>query len=644
MLNNLRTQLIILIISFLLLIIGAFFITYNYINDHSAHEYSLDVIRSHRFMIQRLTWLSLADPENESIGSTQEEFEGVLESVENHGFQSLLAGRDAHLSAEAVQSLERQYGELAQLWQGYQTQLEGVISDTQDDLEKFERYFLLVSQEREIINTIDGIFAYYEDFIKGQHERIEFILIGFFALALPLVFLGMFILRDRLTKPLTALVQSSNMIKSGELGHAVIAERNDEIGQLAISMEAMRREILSHNQQLEKRIRERTHELSVVTRFSQEIAREMVIEDIIELSVQQAKELLNANEVYVCLAAFRKNTWQMVADSSGLILGEKPEQPIFNGINSDLLMGTADVLENGVGCQFLHSQGSNVCLSSALRVGDQVIGEICIQRDNDFPFNDNEERAFSLLVNSTAIAIYNSQLIENAKRQANESARISERQNLAAELHDELAQNLGVSKLQVGQIINSLDVRETSQYHETLKKVYDNLDLANDQIRMVIGGLSSRPKNSHEIFDEELESCIAGFQEVCDIPVDLTVQENLWDENTPFLLKRQLVLILQEALVNVRKHSKATMVHVKISRHQEKVILVVKDDGRGFELEQASGGHHFGIKIMHARAERSGGSLSMHSAPGEGTTLTVYFPVTDESATLFEFSEGIINE
>lgn len=644
MLSKLRTQLIILIISFLLLILGAFLISFNYINDHSAHEYSLDVIRSHRFMIQRLTWLSVAESENDSITTTQKEFKNVLESVENDGFESLLGGREAHLSPEAAQSLETQYGNLAQLWPGFTDQLEIVISSTQDDSEKHAQYFLLVSQGREIIIAIDEIFSFYEGFIKGQHERIEFLLIGFFALALPLVFLGIFILRDRLTKPLDALVQSATLIKSGDLGHVVSAERKDEIGQLAISMEAMRKEILSNNKQLENRIRERTHELSVVTKFSQEIARKMVLEEIIELSVQQAKELLNANEVNVCLASSVKNTWQMVADSSGLIFGEKPEQPISNVISSDLIKGTSAVLAKDVGCHFLHSDMSNVFLSSALQVGDLVIGEMCVQRDNEYPFNENEERAFSLLANSTAIAIFNNQLLENAKRQEIDSARITERQNLGAELHDELAQNLGVSKLQIGQIINSLAEGGTSQHREALKKLYNNLDVANDQIRMLIGGLSSRPKNNLKIFDEELKSCIADFQELCDIPVYLTVQENLWEENTPPLVKRQLVLILREALVNVRKHSQATTVQVRISKNQDQVILVVKDDGRGFELEQASGDRHFGIKIMHARAERSGGSLSMHSEIGMGTALTARFPVADEPTTLFDFSEGILNE
>ena len=644
MLSKLRTQLIILIISFLLLILGAFLISFNYINDHGAHEYSLDVIRSHRFMIQQLTWLSLADPENESIATTQEEFKDLFESVENRGFQSLLAGREAHLSPEAAQLLEHQYGNLAQLWPGYQNQLEIIISNTQDDPEKHDQYFLLVSQEREIINTIDGIFSDYEEFIKVQHEQIELLLIGFFALALPLVFHGMFILRERLAKPLDALVLSATLIKSGDLGHAVIAERKDEIGQLANSMEAMRKEILSHNLQLEERIRERTHELSVVTRFGQEIARKMIVEEIIELSVQQTKELLNANEVYVCLASSGKNVWQMVADSSGLISGEKPEQPISNLIRSDLIKDTSTILGAGVGCHFLHSNGSKVCLSSTLQIGERVIGEMCVQRDKEYPFNEDEERAFSLLSNSAAIAIYNSQLVEIAKHQASDSARIMERQHLAAELHDELAQNLGVSKLQIGQIINSLDGGDSSPYREALKKIYNNLDVANDQIRMVIGGLSSRPKKTHEIFDEELEDCVADFQELCDIPVDLVIQEDLWEEKTPPLVKRQLVLILREALVNIRKHSRATTVQVRISKDQDQAVLVVKDDGRGFELEQASGDRHFGIKIMQARAERSGGSLTIQSTPGVGTTLTACFPITDESTTLYEIGEGILNE
>lgn len=641
MLSKLRTQLIILIISFLLLIFGAFLVSYNYINDHIEHEYSLDLIRNHRFIIQRLTWLSIADPKNDSIAKNQEEFEGVLKAVENGGFQGLLGGRQVNFSSDAAKRIENQYGKLAQLWPGFKNQLEIVISNSPDYREKNDQWFLLVSQEREIINTIDQIFTDYEEFIKGQHENLELLLISFFAIAVVLMFLGIFILRDRLAKPLDALVQSATLIKSGDLGYAVIPERKDEIGELAISMEAMRKEILAHNQQLEKRIRERTHELSVVTRFSQEIAQKMVFQEIIELSVQQAKELLNADDVHVCLASPGKNTWQMVADSSGMIFGEKVEQPLSNVIRSDLIKGTSAVLVNGEGCHFLDPLPSNVYLSSSLQVGERVIGEMCVQRDKKKPFTENEKSAFSLLSNSAAIAIYNSQLVEIAKHQAIDSARITERQNLAAELHDELAQNLGVSKLQIGQLINSLDEGDFAQYRESLKNLYNNLDIANDQIRMVIGGLSSRPKNTQEVFDEELKSCIADFHALCDLPVDLTVQDNLWEEDAPPLVKRQLVLILREALVNVRKHSKATKVEVSISKDQDQVVLVVRDDGRGFDLEQASGDHHFGLKIMHARAERSGGKLIIRSSPGDGTTLQAWFPVAEKPVTLFDLGEGI---
>ena len=171
--------------------------------------------------------------------------------------------------------------------------------------------------------------------------------------------------------------------------------------------------------------------------------------------------------------------------------------------------------------------------------------------------------------------------------------------------------------------------------------MYNNLEIANDQIRMVIGGLSSRPKNTQEAFDDELRSCIADFQDLCDLPVDLTVQGDLWEEHTSPLVKRQLVLILREALVNVRKHSKATKVEVSISKDQDQVVLVVRDDGGGFELEQASGDRHFGIKIMHARAERSGGKLTIRSTPGDGTTLRACFPVAEKPVALLDLGEGI---
>ena len=161
---------------------------------------------------------------------------------------------------------------------------------------------------------------------------------------------------------------------------------------------------------------------------------------------------------------------------------------------------------------------------------------------------------------------------------------------------------------------------------DALDKLKKNLDVANEQVRRVISGLSTNSKTKLLGFKEEIESIVADFQALCDIPVALYVSESS-GEHASSLIQRQLILILREALVNIRRHANAKTVEIKVFREQYHLILNVKDDGEGFNLNQLGNDGHFGLKIMLARAERSGGKLNIHSKPGDGTALKAILPL-----------------
>jgi signal transduction histidine kinase len=94
-----------------------------------------------------------------------------------------------------------------------------------------------------------------------------------------------------------------------------------------------------------------------------------------------------------------------------------------------------------------------------------------------------------------------------------------------------------------------------------------------------------------------------------------------------------LVRALQESLHNIRKHAGATSVEVTLTWLEDEVILEVQDDGSGFdpeELPASLDGHHMGLVAMRSRVEGVGGTWSIESAPGEGTSLAVSFPLDGE--------------
>ncbi|HKG27458.1 MAG TPA: ATP-binding protein, partial [Thermomicrobiales bacterium] len=103
-------------------------------------------------------------------------------------------------------------------------------------------------------------------------------------------------------------------------------------------------------------------------------------------------------------------------------------------------------------------------------------------------------------------------------------------------------------------------------------------------------------------------------------------------DGLPPPLARSVFHIAQEALRNAVRHAKADEVSVCVERSNGTVELEVHDDGRGFEvpyrLHSFADAGHFGLVGMAERVEQAGGSLTVESAPGAGTTVIARLPAT----------------
>jgi two-component system nitrate/nitrite sensor histidine kinase NarX len=100
----------------------------------------------------------------------------------------------------------------------------------------------------------------------------------------------------------------------------------------------------------------------------------------------------------------------------------------------------------------------------------------------------------------------------------------------------------------------------------------------------------------------------------------------------------QVLRVVQEALTNVHKHANYSRVTITLGRDGGQAIARVQDDGPGFDLNVPANGQHpfdefrtpcFGLRVMNIRAERIGGELSVDSAPGQGATVTLRWPVSE---------------
>jgi signal transduction histidine kinase len=100
----------------------------------------------------------------------------------------------------------------------------------------------------------------------------------------------------------------------------------------------------------------------------------------------------------------------------------------------------------------------------------------------------------------------------------------------------------------------------------------------------------------------------------------------------PFVLDAErstaIFRIFQESLTNVARHANASRVEARLEREANQLILEIRDNGRGFDLEEAKAGRSLGLVGMQERALLLNGELKVESVPGTGTTMTLRIPLS----------------
>jgi len=213
-------------------------------------------------------------------------------------------------------------------------------------------------------------------------------------------------------------------------------------------------------------------------------------------------------------------------------------------------------------------------------------------------------------------------LIEELASTRAEVARLSweagiaeERQRLAGEIHDTVAQGLSsvVMLVQAADAALTTDP-EAARGHLTLaaRTARENLDEA----RALVGALTPASLADASLVDAlrrltDRFSTDAGIQAVCTVEGEVRA--------LPTSVEVVLLRVAQEALTNVRKHSGAREVSLRLVFTAGTAVLDVRDDGCGFDVAALPTG--YGLDAMRNRVEQVGGRLTVHSAPRAGTTL-----------------------
>ena len=110
--------------------------------------------------------------------------------------------------------------------------------------------------------------------------------------------------------------------------------------------------------------------------------------------------------------------------------------------------------------------------------------------------------------------------------------------------------------------------------------------------------------------------------------MNVTVAAELDSDDLPDEYKTCVYRVVQEALHNCARHSHATTVRIRVEQEAGRLILVIQDDGQGFDVRHMKG---LGLLGIQERVAGRGGQSSVHSKPGEGAILSVELPLTEKS-------------
>src|SRR5690348_3767665 len=205
-----------------------------------------------------------------------------------------------------------------------------------------------------------------------------------------------------------------------------------------------------------------------------------------------------------------------------------------------------------------------------------------------------------------------------------QTTREEERTRIAREIHDELGQALTALKLDVAWLESHSTRSNSGVFRLGDASLSDRIDETMQIVRRIASEL--RPSVLDPLgLEAALEFLVQDVAKRTGIAIVLKADDF---PRLPDHVASHAFRIIQEALTNVTRHSKATRVDVTVRRLEKSILLGVEDNGVGFTPQSLSGLSSLGLVGMRERALACGGTLTIRGEPGRGTAIVVTIPVT----------------
>ncbi len=439
-----------------------------------------------------------------------------------------------------------------------------------------------------------------------------------------------------LTRPILELRKTAEKVASGEYQTRANVWARDEIGSLAISINQMIDNFVNFQEDLA----DTNRQLEVINRIGLAADRGIPIHDVLYIVLEKLLDLVELEIGWVYLydpdkAKFHLASWYNVPeDLEKALISQDPE--LMCDCQQMILDGTFGDEVRGVHCQRMTAcdcpEISSAHITIPITARDEYYGVINLlySARYDLPLDKID------LLNSVGSQV--SEIVSNAwlqmKIQEKEAARQllleslvtaqeNERSRLARELHDQSGQTLAHLLVRLKTLEGKI---QEDNLQEDFQSIQEIVSYSIDQLSEISYRL--RPPALEEFgLGTALWSLLE--QMILESGLELEYSNNLTAEISQEI-SVVLFRIAQEALTNVLRHANAKRVSVSLENQAGRVVMVIEDDGVGFEPEQLSGkptNRHLGLISMTERAEIVGGDLELDTSQGTGTKLRVRVPL-----------------
>ncbi len=380
-------------------------------------------------------------------------------------------------------------------------------------------------------------------------------------------------------------------------------------------------------------LRRRNRELSILNSIAEALNRSVDLDQALQAALSKAAELLDLKTGWV---------WLLSEESGETYLAAAQNLPPGLANNPELMQGSCYCLDtykagdldgaanvNVITCSRLKklvdgTAGLRYHASIPLYAHGKSLGVLNLASADWRELTADDLRLLYTLGDLLSIAIERARLFARSV----EYGAVEERNRLAREIHDTLAQGLAGISLQLETAEALMDAQADPQ--RVRRTISQALTLARsnlEEARRSVLDLRPVPLEGRELPDA-LKVLARSLLSTGQLKVDLRIAGE--KRQLPARLEAGLFRIAQEALTNIVRHARAKNALLSLSYSKDQIQLTIEDDGEGFDPHNIPPGR-FGLVGLNERTHMLGGNLTLESSPGGGTRVEVTIPLTESN-------------